>query len=127
AAVAQPAAPTAGPGWTGSGHADDVIAARRALMVELQTLMQPIDNHAAGEAVDSDDLRAAARTAAAMLGTVPHLFPPTTNRYDSNAGIPVTLALPVVWDDFAGFYSLASAATAAATRAAETEAAADLP
>ena len=126
-AVAQPAAPDSGPGWTGSSHADDVIAARRALMLELQTLMMPIDSHAAGEEADPAALRAAARTIAAMLGTVPHLFPPTTDRFDESAESPVTLALPVIWHDFPGFYSLASAATAAAAKMADTDAPAELP
>src|SRR5690606_21261122 len=56
AATAQP--DTSGePGWTGSTHPNDVIAARRALMLELQERMQPIDSHAAGEAADPDALR----------------------------------------------------------------------
>ena len=126
AATAQP--DTSGePGWTGSTHPNDVIAARRALMLELQERMQPIDSHAAGEAADPDALREAARTIAAMLAATPHLFPPTTNRYDPEAEAPVTVALPVIWDDFDAFYSLASAAAAAAERMAATEAAADLP
>jgi cytochrome c556 len=103
-----------------------VIAARRALMLELQVLMMPIDGHSAGETGDPAELRAAARTISAMLGTVAHLFPPTTNRYDADAETPVTLALPVIWEDFAGFYSLASAATAAASKTAETDEAAEL-
>src|SRR5690606_11784857 len=127
AASAQADAPAGGPGWTGATHPDDVIAARRGLMLELQQQMQPIDSHAAGEPADPAELRDAARAIAAMLGTVPHLFPPTTDRYDPEAEAPATLALPAVWQDFQGFYSLASSATAAAAKMAGTEAAADLP
>src|SRR5690606_5898783 len=126
-ASAQNGAPAAGPGWTGATHADDVIAARRGLMLELQQQMQPIDSHAAGEPAEPADLREAARAIAAMLGTVPHLFPPTTDRYDPEAEIPATLALPAVWEDFDGFYSLASAAAAAAANMVATGRAAALP
>jgi len=127
AAAAQPGTASGEPGWTGVTHPDDVIAARRALMLELQEQMQPIDAHAGGEAADPDALREAARAIAAMLAAAPHLFPPTTNRYDPEAETPETLALPVIWDDFDGFYSLASAAAASAERMAGTDAAADLP
>lgn len=126
-ALAQPPGPTDEPGWTGSTKPDDVIAARRRLMLELQTLMQPIDSHAAGEPADPADLRAAARTIAAMLGAVPHLFPPTTGQYDPDAETPVTLALPAIWESFPAFYSLALDAQSAATKMAETETPADLP
>ena len=53
-------------------------------------------------------------------------FPPTTDRYDAEAENPETLALPAIWADFQGFYSLAAGATAAAAAMAETEGAADL-
>lgn len=126
AASAQTGTP-AEPGWTGATHPDDVIAARRNLMLELEEQMQPIDSHAVGAAAEPAELREAARAIAAMLGAVPHLFPPTTNRYDPDAEIPATLALPVVWENFQGFYALADAAADAATRLAETELASDLP
>jgi len=126
-ASAQPGAAADGPGWTGATHPDEVIAARRALMLELQEQMRPIDSVAAGEAAEPTELREAARAIAAMLAAVPHLFPPTTNRYDPDAETPATLALPVVWEDFQGFHSLATSATAAATNMAETEAESDLP
>lgn len=126
AALAQPQGPAAAPGDTGASHPEDVIAARRELMLELQTLMWPIDSSAAEEAVDPAPLRDAARTMAAMLGVVPHLFPLSTNRYDPDVDSPETLALPAIWSDFQGFYSLAAGATAAAAKMAEMEGAADL-
>lgn len=128
-AAATSAQPPAGdrPGWTGLTDPDGVIAARQALMFELEQLMRPIDTRIAGDEVDPDTLRAAAQTIAAMLLSVPHLFPPTTDRYDPDAAIPATLALPAVWQDFATFVSLSSATAAAAGRLAEAERPADMP
>ncbi|HEX6993240.1 MAG TPA: cytochrome c [Gammaproteobacteria bacterium] len=126
-ASAQTGAAADGPGWTGATHPDDVIAARRGLMIELEEQMRPIDSHAAGETADPEQLRNAARAIAAMLGAVPHLFPPSTNRYDPEAENPATLALPAVWEDFEAFYAFAGAAKAAAVKMADTTADADLP
>ncbi|MBN1241014.1 MAG: cytochrome c [Gammaproteobacteria bacterium] len=110
--------PADGPAWTGTSHPEDVIAARQALMYEIEQSMKPLDAYAAGEAGDPEKLKAAAGTIAAMLLAVPHLFPPTTNLYDSAAETPATLALPAIWQDFPAFYDLSSAAADAASNAA---------
>lgn len=125
-AGAQPAAPDDAPGWTGTSDPDDVIAGRRGLMLEIEAQMRPIDSFGAGDDADPETLRAAARAIAAMLAATPHLFPPSTNRFDPDAEIPVTLALPAIWQDFRAFYTLASAASDAAMRVANAESAADL-
>jgi cytochrome c556 len=111
-----------GPGWTGVTNPQDVIAARGELMEEIEHLMQPIDTF---EVVDTDDLnglRLAANTVHVMLLALPHLFPPTTNLYDSKAETPATLALPTIWKDFDTFYRLAGAASKAAETMADTPA-----
>jgi cytochrome c' len=116
------AEPSDGPGWTGVTSPKDVIAARGELMEEIEHLMQPIDTF---QVVDTDNLNAlrlAANTVHVMLLAVPHLFPPTTNLYDSKAETPVTLALPAIWKDFDTFYRLAAAASKAAETMADTPA-----
>lgn len=108
----------AGSGWTGLANPQDVIAARQAVMAELEQLMRPIDAFADGQPTEPDDVRAAAATIAPLLLATPHLFPPTTNLYDDAAEQPATLALPSVWSSFPAFYALGAAASAAATKTA---------
>lgn len=117
-ACADDPAPADGPGWTGLTTPEDVILARQALMTEMERLMRPIDSFTAGEPADPADLRSAAVTISQILLALPHLFPPTTNRYDPAAATPVTIALPAIWQDFPTFSALAAAASAAATTAA---------
>ena len=83
-------------------------------MEHIEELMEPIDTIQVSENVDVDRLHAAAEPIAAMLLAVPHLFPPTTNRYDPKVLYPVTLALPSIWKDFGTFYALAAASARAA-------------
>ena len=66
-------------------------------------------------------LRANAAAIAAMLQALPHLFPPTTDLYDPKAETPATIALPAIWKEFPAFYSLAGAASKAATDMANAE------
>src|SRR5512143_753761 len=75
-------APTAGPGWTGVTRPQDVIAARQELMEHAEILMEPIDTITVKEVTNEDQLRTNATAIEAMLGALPHLFPPTTNLYD---------------------------------------------
>jgi len=103
-----------GAGWTGTTHAEDIVAARRAVMLEIERLMRPLDAHAAGEPGDPDRLREAAGTISTFLLTVPHLFPPTTDLHDPSAEIPASLARSEIWKDFAAFHDLAEAASDAA-------------
>lgn len=113
-AVAAESAPGPGAGWTGATHPAAVIAARQALMKHIETLMEPIDTLTVKPVKDAQQLRANAAVIGAMLLAVPHLFPPTTNRYDPKSQMPQTLALPAIWQDFASFYALAGAAAQAA-------------
>jgi len=127
AARAQGAAKGAdGAGWTGMTHAEAIVAARRAVMLEVERLMRPLDAHAAGEPADPDMLREAAGTISTFLLAVPHLFPPTTDLYDASAEIPATVARSEIWQDFDAFYELAETAAAAAADAL-TASAPDLP
>ncbi|MEP7247570.1 MAG: cytochrome c [Gammaproteobacteria bacterium] len=120
-ALAADAAPGRGPGWTGITNPKDVIAAREELMVHIEELMQPIDTIQVKDAYDPGTLRFNAEVITAMLLALPHLFPPTTNRYDPKDKLPETLALPGIWKNFGDFYKLAAAASVAATEMAETE------
>jgi cytochrome c556 len=114
--MAPAAAQDTSAGWTGRSNPADVIAARQALMAELERLMRPVDTFADGQGGDAATVREAATTVAPLLLALPHLFPPTTNRYDEKAEQPETLALPAIWQQFAAFYALAGNASAAATR-----------
>ena len=93
--------------WTGVTEPEEVIEARRALMDQAENLMKPIDSFTVGEPSDAKVMRANAETIGAMLHAVPHLFPPTTNRFDPDAHDPPTLALPAIWERFAAFETFA--------------------
>ena len=116
-----PAGPSAEPGWTGLTEPEEVIEARRVLMVEAQRLMEPVDAFAGGEPADAAVLRANATSLEALLLALPHLFPPTTNRFDPSAHDPPTVALPTIWQRFPAFLTFAESAerSAAALRDAE--------
>lgn len=103
-----------GPGWTGLTEPEEVIEARRVLMTEAERLIAPIDAFTIGTPADPDLLRENARAIEAMLLALPHLFPPTTNRYDPNVLEPPTTALPAIWENFDAFLAQAEAAEMAA-------------
>jgi cytochrome c556 len=113
----------AAPGWTGLTDPESVIRARAELMEHMEELMEPIDTLSigTGPVEDVPRLHQSAEMIGAMLGAVPHLFPPTTNLYDPSKYVPETLALPRIWSDFDTFRRLADAAAAAAERFAVTE------
>ena len=106
--------PSDAPGWTGVTNPEGVILARQALMVEIERLMRPIDSFTVGDPVDPAELKSLALTVSQIMLAVPHLFPPTTNLYDPEAELPVTIAMPAIWDDFATFETLSQAAASAA-------------
>ncbi len=113
------AVPGQGPGWTGITHPKDVITARQELMEHIELLMEPIDTIQVKPVRDPERLHAQAETISAMLLAVPHLFPPTTNRFDPKAQLPQTRALPTIWKNFDDFYALAHAASRAAEAMAQ--------
>jgi cytochrome c556 len=113
ASPAEPAAP-AGAGWTGLTEPEEVIEARRLLMIETERLMKPIDAFVTGEPADAAVLREDATAIEAMLLAFPHLFPPTTNRYDATVLNPPTIALPAIWQSFDAFLAQAGVAERAA-------------
>lgn len=114
------AASLTGPGWTGVTNPLDVIAARAALMSEIEQLMIPLDSFTAGDTYDLDMLRQNAEGVSKLLKVVPHLFPPTTNLYNADDEIPVTLAQADVWENFDVFTSLAAEAVKVADEASKT-------
>jgi cytochrome c556 len=117
----EPPAPDSDPSWTGIAEPEELIEARRVLMDRAEELMKPIDGFTVGESADPQELRANAMTIEAMLLAVPHLFPPTTNRFDPEAHDPPTLALPAIWQRFAAFETFAENAERAATALAMSE------
>jgi cytochrome c556 len=119
-AVAQKPSPGDDPGWTGLTNPKDVIAAREALMLAVERLMEPIDAMEV-EPPDTAKVSAAAARISQIMLALPHLFPPTTNVYDPASDMPETLALPGIWDDFPSFYQLAAAAAAAAKTLSVTQ------
>jgi len=121
APAAAGAAPTSGPGWTGLTSPTDVIAARDALMKEIEQLMIPLDSYTAGDKFNPDVLRANAAGVARLLKIVPHLFPPTTNLYEKDSKTPATLALPRLWQNFDAFTIMAQNAQKVADQAASTQ------
>lgn len=118
-AVAADATP-AGPGWTGLAKPRDVILARGELMEHMEELMRPIDTITVGPVKDVEQLHFYAEVVGAMLKSVPHLFPPTTNLYDPKSLEPVTIALPAIWKNWDSFYQLAQSASKAAEAFATT-------
>lgn len=122
--VSNAAVPGKGPGsqaWTGLTKPKDVIVARQELMGHIEELMEPIDTLQVKDSDNLATLRFNGEVISAMLLALPHLFPPTTNLYDPKAEQPETLALPPIWTSFDNFYTLATAASHAATNFAEAE------
>lgn len=113
------ARPGTGPGWTGLSQPKAMITARQELMEHIELLMQPIDTLTVEPVKDAQQVRTNAEVIGAMLLAVPHLFPPTTNRFDPKAAEPETLALPAVWKSFDAFYRLAQASSRAAEAMAQ--------
>ncbi len=117
----QAAAALRGAGWTGLTEADEIIEARRLLMVEAERLMKPIDELAIGEPADAAAVRSNAVTLEPILLALPHLFPPTTNLFDPAALDPPTVALPAIWQRFAAFQTFAESAEGAAAALAAAD------
>ena len=108
-ALAEGPTPGQGQGWTGITNPQDLILTRELLMTELEDLMKPIDTYTVDNSISLKTITTNAKTISAMLLTVPHLFPPTTNLYDPRVEQPVTLALPKIWQQFEAFYAMAAA------------------
>jgi len=109
------------PGWTGRTNPTGVILARQAVMAALEEHMLWIDTYTVDDTVAPDDVLEAAEALQPLLLTVPHLFPPTTNRYDPESQEPVTTAMPAIWMDFDDFSARATAAYEAAKTLAQAE------
>lgn len=110
-----------GPGWTAVTRPEEIIHARFELMAHVEELMPPIDAITAGEKQEPEVLKQNAEVIGAMLGALPHLFPPNTNLFVPGIADPKTLALPAIWEDFDGFLALAESAEQAAARMAEAQ------
>lgn len=113
-AATPPADVPSGAGWTGLTEPEEVIEARRVLMIEAERQMKAIDLYTLGEPADPAALRSAAVTIEPLLLALPHLFPPTTNLFDPNDLESPTIALPALWRNFATFQKLVDNAETAA-------------
>lgn len=109
-----------GAGWTGLTDPKGLILARYELMEHMEELMKPIDTLTVSDVRDPS-IQLNAEVVGAMLGTVPYLFPPTTNLYDPQSLTPETLALPPIWENFDTFQALAVSAAKEAEAMAEAE------
>lgn len=120
-AVAQPPGSNEEAGWTGLTEPEEIIEARRVIMIELDRQMQRIERFTLGEQADPESIKSSATTMEAMLLAFPHLFPPTTNVFDPTVLESPTLALPAIWQDFDTFLMLGEAAEMAAATMAATD------
>lgn len=117
--LAQSPSADGGEGWTGETDPEEIIEARRVLMIEIERQMAAIDRFAIGEPEDLRDLKSSAETIEASMLAFPHLFPPSTNRYDPDVLEPPTRALPAIWQNPEPFLTLTAAAEMAAAAIAD--------
>ncbi|MBN1239791.1 MAG: cytochrome c [Gammaproteobacteria bacterium] len=105
----------------GTTDPEEIIEARRVLMIEVERQMIPVDRFAAGEPADPEAVRSAGAAMEAMLLAFPHLFPAKTNLYEPDVREPATRALPEIWQDFDAFLTLAEASESAAAAMADAD------
>lgn len=111
---AQDPAPPPASSSAGLTDPEEMIEARRVLMIEVERQMLPIDRFTLGQSADLAALKAAGTTLEALLLAFPHLFAPATDLFDPNVLEPPTRALPEIWRDFEAFLELGEAAESAA-------------
>src|SRR5690606_28840950 len=103
-ATAQPRGAADDASWTATTRAADVIAARKALMLEAGLVMVPVDAFAVADppteadAQTAAELQRAAASVERLLLALPHLFPPPTNLFDADDELTATAELPVIWE-----------------------------
>jgi cytochrome c556 len=94
--------------------ANDIIFARKTLMVSIANNMYPIDQMREIGKFDLPRGRASAEAISAMLMAFPLLFPPTTNTWTDKAPRDPavdTFAAPTIWQEYTFFYKEAQAAS----------------
>jgi cytochrome c556 len=95
-------------------NANDIIAARKALMDTIANNMYPIDQMRETGKYDLEKGRASADAISAMLMAFPYLFPATTNTWTDKAprdSVRDTFASPAVWQAYTAFLKGAQAAS----------------
>jgi cytochrome c556 len=106
----------------------DVIFARKTLMSSIGTNMYVIDGMLETGKIDLVSGRANAESISAMLMAFPHLFPNSTNLWNTNAApdpATDTLADAAIWESRSFFYKDAMAASKYAFDASRAQSAAD--
>jgi len=95
----------------------DAIFARKTFMNSMCDKMMEIENMIARGRVDLDRVHAHGDAISVMLLALPHLFPPSSNRWKPGADrdpVADTFASPDLWTAFADFYRQAAAASKSA-------------
>jgi cytochrome c556 len=99
----------------------DTIFARKTLMNTINASMDEIEAMLApGAKIESAEAREHADLISVLLMTFPHLFPPSTNRFEANAERDPavdTSASPDLWLHYADFYVRAQAGSKIALEA----------
>jgi len=97
-----------------SGSPKEIIVARKVLMGTIGDNMYPIDEMLETGKIDLDAAHLNLESISAMLLVFPHLFPPSTNLWNSNAKrdpATDTLADASIWESNSTFYGDAIAAS----------------
>ncbi len=108
-------------GLTGKTHPEAVIEARQEIMAHMEALLKPIDTMQTGAVGDPVRIQENAAVIGTMLHAVPHLFAPTTNRYQAGNPLTPTTALPAIWEKFDLFYTLSERSITAAESLAQEQ------
>lgn len=93
---------------------NDIVFARKTLMVSIANNMYPIDQMRETGKFDLPRGRASADAISAMLMAFPLLFPPTTNTWTDKAPRDPavdTFASPTIWQEYTFFYKQAQASS----------------
>ena len=89
----------------------DIVQARQLLMDAIEDQMMPIQTEVGGKDLSLDGLKANAYMINTLISAFPHLFPAQTKPPVGKADPGYqTMALPKLWQDYAGFYKMSQAA-----------------
>jgi cytochrome c556 len=102
----------------------DVIAARKILMDAVGSNMDGLESIVAGSKVDLAEGKDHADTISVMLMSLPHLFPPGTNRSKPDVARDRgrdTAAAPEIWTRYTDFYKRAEVAAKIAYNASRAD------
>ena len=102
----------------------DAIFARKILMGSINTKMDEIETMLAGTALDLIEAQEQADDISIMLMAFPHMFPASTNQWETTKDrdpATDTYASPDLWRNFKDFYQRAAAASKIALEASQAK------